>query len=95
MTFEEVLENYQAQQKKACASYDEFRKTGKFNGFSVDYAGLDRDLIQAAKDEFWFTEAQAQFIHSEAYDRYHSSYSDMPFGMRRLCEFALGFKNLT
>ena len=100
MTFWEISQDYERQYTEAQLAYQAFRnseayRTGKkYEGFEIDYAKMDQDMIQAVKDEFGFTDAQAWFIHGEAYDRYHSHYGDMAGGMRSLCKFVSEFNKL-
>lgn len=100
MTFSEVYDEYERQEARATKEWAEYRATRAYNegkkyiGFSIDYELIDMMLIEAAQDEFHFTPKEAGFIHGEAYERYHSSYTDMPFGMKRLCDFIKQFKAL-
>lgn len=71
MDFDTAIKEYQRQDQEV---------------YAIDYAQIDRMLIQAAKDEFGFTDVQANFIHGKAYEKFHSHYEEMVYGMQNLCQ---------
>ena len=98
MTFSDVMDEYNKQYKRANDEYIAHyaaKPKEKYAGFFIDSAVIDAMLIQAARDEFGFTESQAQFIHGRAYTDFHSSYGDMPFGMKDYCQMVSDFNKIT
>ena len=99
MTFDEVYDEYQRQAARVRSIWDRNAAKRPYEPKEplvyIDYPAIDAMLIRAAQDEFGFTPKEAGFIHGEAYERYHSSYGDMPYGMKRLCDFVQRFKRLS
>jgi hypothetical protein len=95
MTFNGVAQEYNDQFEKACKSYDAFRKDSSIVPYQVDYLTIQDMIIQAAKERFLITDAQAQFIYSEVYRRYHSAYEDVIWAMLEYTEFAENYKKIS
>jgi len=101
MTFNDVQTEINKQYERAHKEWEDYTQTAyithsrkPYTGFKVNYKAIDNMLVQAAQDEFGFTLKQANFIFAEAYGQFHSSYEDMPQGMRDLCQFVICFNKL-
>ncbi len=89
MTFEEVYQFSEAEHIRNRAEY-----LAKIqNRMDIDYCMIDTMIKQAISDTFNFNTVQIDYIMSVAYDQYHSSYSDMPYGAKGICELIQNFPN--
>ena len=99
MTIDELYEKYIQANTRATKEWDEYVATVEYKtlgfdgykGFFMDYDAFGAELVQTLMNEFKLTPAQAGYIYGEAYERYHSGFSDIFYGAADLARFCLNF----
>lgn len=108
MNIEELYAQYQKDYKKACDEYQVWREDQiarargaqintpnlPYSGFEVNYSDYVTKIGQAIKEEFGFTDKQVGHIMHEAYERFHSGFSDMFYGACSIATFVKEFLTL-
>jgi hypothetical protein len=105
MTIEQLVMKYNEDYKREIDEFNAWRdeqlawargaKVNKPNlphaGFKVDFAWYMLQLKIVIQEEFNFTDAQAEYIVEEAYNRSHSGFSAIFDGAHELAEFVAKF----
>lgn len=82
MTFKEVLEEYDHQEKTSREMGAEWLNKGCLKHSPTPNCGLDYNklavmIVRAIQDEYGFNRKQSQFIYGIAYEDHHSLFSDV------------------
>ncbi len=97
MNFEQVYQIYNEDYKKSQDAFQDWNRIrdtvsyDKFTGFKMDYGKIEKLIIEAAKEEFGFTDKQLGYIYSKVYEDKHSSFGDCIYGMKEYCQFIKDF----
>jgi hypothetical protein len=104
-TIDELVKEYDAAYQRSTKEYGQWRDeqiarargvkvpgpNEAYKGYEIDYGYFQTELAATIKGLFNLTDKQTGYIMGEAYERYHSGYSDMFWGAHGIAEFVSKF----